>query len=63
MKESDGKNIFFIRDNGVGFSMDDVQNLFTPFQRLRGIESITGFGYRLSYCGAHHTSTWRGNMG
>jgi PAS domain S-box-containing protein len=48
MKESDGKNIFFIRDNGVGFSMEEAQNLFAPFQRLLGIESITGFGVGLA---------------
>jgi len=48
MKESDGKNVFFIRDNGAGFSVEEAQNLFAPFQRLRGAEAITGFGIGLA---------------
>jgi light-regulated signal transduction histidine kinase (bacteriophytochrome) len=48
MKESDGKNVFFIRDNGAGFSVEEAQNLFAPFQRLHGAEAITGFGIGLA---------------
>jgi PAS domain S-box-containing protein len=48
MSESDGKNVYFIRDNGIGFSMEEAQGLFEPFQRLRDAEATTGFGIGLA---------------
>jgi PAS domain S-box-containing protein len=48
MSERDGKNAFFIRDNGIGFSMAEAQNLFEPFHRLRGAEATSGFGIGLA---------------
>lgn len=48
VKESDGENVFFICDNGPGFSEEESQNLFAPFQRLRGTKAVTGFGIGLA---------------
>ena len=48
VKEGDGTKVFFVRDNGPGFSMGEAQNLFAPFQRLCGAEAITGFGIGLA---------------
>lgn len=39
---------YFIRDNGPGFDMAGVENLFTPFQRLPGAEKSKGFGIGLA---------------
>jgi light-regulated signal transduction histidine kinase (bacteriophytochrome) len=46
--EVDGKPVYFVRDNGVGFDMADADKLFTPFQRLPGAEECGGFGIGLA---------------
>src|SRR6185369_17004931 len=44
----DGGPAYYVRDNGCGFDMADAGRLFTPFQRLPGAESCTGFGIGLA---------------
>jgi len=46
--EVEGKPACFVRDNGAGFNMADVNRLFVPFQRLPGAEERRGFGIGLA---------------
>ena len=36
--------VFFVRDNGIGFSPDQAESLFTPFKRLNKDFAGTGIG-------------------
>lgn len=42
--KQDGREIYFIRDNGLGFNMDQVDNIFTPFLRLHKEDTGLGIG-------------------
>ncbi|MGA2152631.1 MAG: PAS domain S-box protein [Geobacteraceae bacterium] len=49
MTEIDGQPVWFVRDNGPGFDMEDAVKLFTPFQRLTGTaDSAKGHGIGLA---------------
>jgi len=48
MTENDGLEVFFVRDNGVGFDMQDEERLYLPFQRLNNAEEFVGDGIGLS---------------
>jgi signal transduction histidine kinase/CheY-like chemotaxis protein len=45
--QAQGDTVFFVRDNGVGFSSAQAERLFHPFQRLHGAR-FEGFGLGLS---------------
>ncbi|HEY4743760.1 MAG TPA: CHASE3 domain-containing protein [Desulfuromonadaceae bacterium] len=46
--EVEGQSACFVRDNGAGFDMADAGKIFTPFQRLAGVEEYRGFGIGLA---------------
>lgn len=59
--DANGGAVFFVRDNGVGFSAEQAQRLFQPFQRLHGAR-YDGFGLGLSIVRRiverHHGRVW-----
>jgi len=48
VSEIDGRLAYWVRDNGSGFDMANVDKLFTPFKRLPCSEEFMGFGIGLA---------------
>ena len=57
----DGKAVFYVKDNGVGFDQAHADKLFKAFARLHGTEySGTGIGLAIAdrIISRHHGSIW-----
>ncbi|MRR57342.1 MAG: sensor histidine kinase [Deltaproteobacteria bacterium] len=47
-RELGGEKVFFVRDNGVGFAMEEADRIFVPFRRLHDDEEFPGHGIGLA---------------
>lgn len=48
VKDIDGRQVLFVNDNGIGFDMDQADELFLPFKRLSNGREFEGSGIGLT---------------
>ncbi len=41
-------NVYYVKDNGIGFAMEDAKRIFEVFERLHGSDEFEGTGIGLS---------------
>jgi PAS domain S-box-containing protein len=62
MQSGIGQTTFFVKDNGVGFGMSEIDTIFKPFVRLRTEKEFRGSGIGLaiakSIIDKHHGAIW-----
>jgi PAS domain S-box-containing protein len=46
--QSNGEQVFYVRDDGAGFAMEHASQLFTPFKRLHKASDFQGTGIGLA---------------
>ena len=48
VNERDGKPVYFVRDNGIGFEMNQAAKMFEIFNRLHCMDKFKGYGIGLA---------------